>query len=111
MRTKVFWVPGPWRGRLGILPRPRGGDWLDDEAAAWREAGLDMVISLLESDEAAGLELAEEPSAAASQGIVYRTFPIPDRAVPPSKESVAEFARATLAALEAGRSIGIHCRQ
>ena len=48
MPTKVFWVDGPWRGRLGILPRPRGGDWLRDETMAWREAGLDVVVSLLE---------------------------------------------------------------
>jgi hypothetical protein len=52
MRAKVFWVNGPWLGRLGILPRPRGGDWLSDEAKAWREAGVDVVVSLLEPEEA-----------------------------------------------------------
>jgi hypothetical protein len=24
-------VSGPWRGKLVILPRLRGGDWLEDE--------------------------------------------------------------------------------
>jgi hypothetical protein len=32
----VFWVDAPWRGRLGIVPRPRGGDWLPDETRVWR---------------------------------------------------------------------------
>ena len=66
MRTKVFWVDGPWRGRLGILPRPRGGDWLRDETAAWREAGVDVVVSLLEPEEAAQLVLEDEAGAAAA---------------------------------------------
>jgi len=31
MKPDIFWIPGPWRGRLAIVARPRGGDWLDDE--------------------------------------------------------------------------------
>lgn len=88
MRTHVFWVAGMRKGRLGILPRPRGGDWLADETAAWREAGVEMVVSLLEPDEAAQLVLEDEAAAAASSGIAFRAFPIPDRDVPSSKESV-----------------------
>ena len=82
MRTKVFWVDGPWRSRLGILPRPRGGDWLRDETATWREAGVDVVVSLLEPEEAAQLVLEGEAAAAAESGIAFRLFPIPDRGVP-----------------------------
>ena len=48
MGTKVYWIAGPWQGRLGIVPRPRGADWLDDETRAWRDVGIDMVVSLLE---------------------------------------------------------------
>ena len=51
MGAKVFWVAGPWRGRLGIVPRPRGAEWLDDETQAWREAGIDVGVSLLEPNE------------------------------------------------------------
>ena len=78
MEAKVFWVAGPWRGRLGILPRPRGGDWLGDETTAWREAGIDMVVSLLEPEEEAQLVLEGEAAAAAASGIDFRPFPIPD---------------------------------
>ncbi len=111
MRTRVFWLGGIPNGRLGILPRPRGGDWLRDEAAAWREAGVDMVVSLLEPEEAAQLVLEDEAAAASSSGIAFRAFPIPDRGVPGSKESVAALAAEIIAALDKGRSIAVHCRQ
>ena len=111
MRTKVFWVEGPWRGRLGIVPRPRGGDWLRDETAAWREAGFDLVVSLLEPEEAAQLVLEEEAAAAAESGIAFRPFPIPDRGVPASKDAVAELATEVVDALEEGKAVAVHCRQ
>lgn len=111
MAAKVFWVAGPWRGRLGILPRPRGGDWLGDETRAWREAGIDVVVSLLEFEEQAQLVLEGEAAAAAATGIEFRPFPIPDRGVPASRESVADLARGIVDALETGRNVAVHCRQ
>jgi protein-tyrosine phosphatase len=111
MRAKVFWVAGPWRGRLGILPRPRGGDWLGDETAAWRAAGIDVVVSLLEPEEEAQLVLAGEAAAAATNGIEFRAFPIPDRGVPASSESVAQLADDIVDALDAGNNVAVHCRQ
>ena len=111
MRVRVFWVPGPWRGKLGILPRPRGGDWLEDETTAWREAGIDVVVSLLEPTEEAQLALEGEAAAAAAIGIEFRAFPIPDRGVPGSQESVADLAREMVDALETGRNVAVHCRQ
>ena len=111
MRARVFWIAGPWKGRLGILPRPRGGDWLADETAAWRRAGVDMVVSLLEPEEAAQLVLEDEAAAAASSGVAFRAFPIPDRGVPASKEAVANLAAEIIGALEDGRSVAVHCRQ
>ena len=111
MQAKVFWIAGPWRGQLGILPRPRGGDWLPDETAAWRAAGIDMVVSLLEREEAADLILEGEAAAAAASGIDFTTFPIPDRGVPATRESVAHLADHIVDALEAGKNVAVHCRQ
>ena len=41
MRTDLFPVAGPWPGSLAVMPRPRGGDWLEDEVRAWRTAGVE----------------------------------------------------------------------
>ncbi len=111
MKADVYWVPGPWPGRLGILPRPRGGDWLADEVLSWRAAGLDAVVSLLTSAEVAELELQEEEARAREEGIEYHAFPIPDYSVPGSREALAELVRRLEAALEAGKRVAVHCRQ
>jgi protein-tyrosine phosphatase len=111
MPTKVFWVDGPWRGQLAILPRPRGGDWLSDEMTAWREAGVDIVVSLLEPEEAVQLVLEDEAAAASASGILFRSFPIPDRGVPASKDAVAELCADVVDALEKGERVAVHCRQ
>jgi len=111
MEARVYWVVGPWPGRLGILPRPRGGDWLGDEIAAWREAGIDVVVSLLEPEEEAQLVLENEAATATASGIDFRPFPIPDRGVPSSQESVAELVDEVVDALDGGKNVAVHCRQ
>lgn len=111
MAATVFWVPGPWRGRLAIVPRPRGGDWLGDETGAWRNAGIDMVVSLLEPEEEAQLVLEGESATASATGIEFTPFPIPDRGVPPSHASVAELVNGIVDALDSGRNVAVHCRQ
>jgi protein-tyrosine phosphatase len=111
MGAKVFWITGPWRGRLGIVPRPRGGEWLDDETRAWRDAGIGVVVSLLEPDEEAELDLTGESASSAASGLDFRSFPIPDRGVPSSHEAVAQLVDHIVDALHAGQSVAVHCRQ
>jgi protein-tyrosine phosphatase len=111
MKTDLFWIPGPWRGRLAIVARPRGGDWLDDEAVAWRRAGIDVVVSLLEDDEAVQLGLVDERHAAESHAVVFLSFPIPDRGVPASTEAAIEVIGRIASELKAGHNVAVHCRQ
>jgi protein-tyrosine phosphatase len=111
MAAEIFWVTGPWRGRLGIVPRPRGTEWLDDETRAWREAGIDVVVSLLEPDEEADLDLTGESTSSKNNGMAFRAFPIPDRGVPSSREAVAELADQVVDALRSGKTVVVHCRQ
>ena len=111
MKPDLFWIPGPWRGRLAIAARPRGGDWLQDEVTAWRKAGLGAVVSLLENDEAEQLDLAHEGSAVESVGIRFISFPIPDRAVPASTHQALSVLGHIAAALEQGQNVAVHCRQ
>src|SRR5260221_13395255 len=76
MRTELYWVPGPWPGRLAIMPRPRGGDWVDEEIQSWRRTGVDRVVSLLTPDEVADLSLADEEGLCRVKGIQFFSFPI-----------------------------------
>jgi len=96
---------------LGILLRPRGGDWLADEVRSWRAAGLDVVTSLLAPEEVAELELQEEEARSREEGIEYHAFPIADYGVPRSQRDLAELVSRLEAALEAGKNVGVHCRQ
>ncbi len=57
MYTKLYWIDGPWRGKLAIAARPRGGDWIADEIASWRGSGVDVIVSLLTAEEERDLEL------------------------------------------------------
>jgi protein-tyrosine phosphatase len=111
MKTEVYWVTGPWPGRLGIVPRPRGGDWLADEVRAWRAAGLHVVTSLLTPDEVAELDLQQEAARSREEGVEFQSFPIPDYGLPRSRASFLEWVHGLEKALQSGRNVGVHCRQ
>jgi protein-tyrosine phosphatase len=111
MNPDLFWIPGPWRGRLAVVTRPRGGDWLSDEASGWRRAGIDVVVSLLERDEAAQLDLVDEPSVAEANSIGFVSFPIPDRGVPASLPATVSLLADIARSLEEGKNVAVHCRQ
>jgi len=93
------------------LAWPRGGDWLEDEAAGWSRAGIEVVVSLLEADEAAQLGLDREAQAAESNRIRFISFPIPDRGVPVSTRDALVALTDIRDELELGRNVAIHCRQ
>ena len=94
MTPDLFWIPGPWPGKLAIVARPRGGDWLEDEARGLRRAGVDLVVSLLETDEAGQLGLASETKVLEATGLRFVAFPIPDRGVPASAPAAASLVTA-----------------
>jgi protein-tyrosine phosphatase len=111
MPAGPYWIDTGQSGRLAILSRPRGGDWLEDEARAWSRAGFDTVVSLLEPDEAVGLDLAGEEQASQAAGVSFVSLPVPDRGVPESRQAVAELAGALAEAVASGKRVGLHCRQ
>lgn len=111
MKAEIYWVAGPWPGRLGIVPRPRGGDWLVDEIRSWRAAGLDVITSLLTPDEITELDLQEEAVRSREQGLEFHSFPIPDYSVPKSRKDLAGLVHTLEKTLESGKNVAIHCRQ
>jgi hypothetical protein len=90
MKSDVYWIEAQLPGRLGIMARPRAGDWLCDEIAAWASDQIDVVVSLLEPNEIAELQLSEEPRWCREQGIDLISFPIAERSVPASMSKAIE---------------------
>jgi protein-tyrosine phosphatase len=111
MYTKLFWIQGPWPGKLAISARPRGSDWLDDEMRAWRLAGVDAIVSLLTSSEAEDLGLEAERSQSEANQIEFLSLPIVDRSTPTSEREVARLLNGLGRRLSEGKSVVIHCRQ
>jgi protein-tyrosine phosphatase len=111
MRTKLYWITGPWSGRLAVTPRPRGGDWLEDEIHSWRRSGVGGVVSLLTSDEVGDLDLATEAGLCGADEIKFFSFPIEDRHVPSSKEAFSDLVTKLDGMLSEGKNVAVHCRQ
>lgn len=109
--TQLYWITGPWAGRLAISARPRGGDWLEDEMSAWQRAGVDTVVSLLTMDEERDLALEREALASQAAGMAFISFPIVDREVPNSKADLVHLIAQLNAELAQGKDVVIHCRQ
>lgn len=107
----IYSIEGPWKGRLAIVPRPRGEDWLEDEVQAWRSGGLDVIVSLLTASEAQELSLSDEAALSQANGLRFLQFPIPDYSVPSSFEAVMVLVEELDQALTSGQNVGIHCRQ
>jgi protein-tyrosine phosphatase len=110
MRPQVHWIDLPITGRLAIMPRPRAGDWLDDEITGWRAEGIDTVVSLLEPEEVAELGLRAEADLCREQGMEFISFSIPDRGVPPSFHEAAALAQTLATRIAEGMAVAVHCR-
>src|SRR5262245_9740655 len=111
MRTEIYWVDGPWRGRLAIMPRPRGGDWLEDEVRALRKADVDIVVSLLTLEEVAELDLTKEADLVQNEGMEFLALAIADRSIPSARRAAEDLVSKLAKLLSEGKSVAIHCRQ
>jgi protein-tyrosine phosphatase len=110
MLARIYWIHAPKAGRLAIMPRPRAGDWLEDEIACWKETGVDTVVSLIEREEVIELGLNREAELCSANGIEFVSFPIPDRGVPSSPAETSALVGLACTRLSAGKAVAVHCR-
>jgi protein-tyrosine phosphatase len=110
LRAEVFPISACPTSQLAIMPRPRAGDWLEDEIASWKQQGLHFVLSLLEETEIAELGLEAEAENCEKAEMRYFHFPIPDRGVPSSTQAFTAIVAMLVSELLAGNGVGIHCR-
>jgi protein-tyrosine phosphatase len=108
--SRLHWIEIQAAGRIAIMARPRADDWLELEIGAWKSAGVDVVVSLLEREEISELGLQREAGLCSSHGIDFISFPIPDRGLPEPPQEVLRVAQLLADGLRNGRSIAIHCR-
>jgi protein-tyrosine phosphatase len=109
--TRLYWINGPWKGKLALAARPRGGDWLDDEVIGWKRAGISAVLSLLTAQEEQEFELRNEGEQTRKMGLEFSSFPIEDRQVPKSEANLSQALDDVTTILCAGRNVLVHCRQ
>ncbi len=94
-----------------MAARPRGGEWVSDEMACWREEGVNTVVSLLEAGEERELGLELERTEVQAQGMNFQSFPIPDREAPTSSRDFVQTLQQIERDLLAGTNVVLHCRQ
>jgi protein-tyrosine phosphatase len=110
MESEIYWIRDIEPLRLALMPRPRGGEWLEDEISSWKRSGVGVVVSLLHRYEAEELLLLEEELQCVSNGIEYRSFPIRDRSTPESTSAFLALADELAVLVKQGSSVAVHCR-
>jgi protein-tyrosine phosphatase len=108
--TSVYWIQHSRKPRLAIVARPRADARLADDLLALKRAGIDILVTLLEEDEAAILGLEEERELAEKNGLEFRSYPIPDRTTPGNRVDFCKLISYLADAIRAGKHVGAHCR-
>lgn len=111
MSTSIFQIPLRCSGMLSITLRPRGGDWLEVDVAALSVKGVNVLVSLLENDEAAELGLVDEFDCCTAHGIEFLSLPVPDLGAPSDSATFVGTATNLAQLLREGKHIAVHCRQ
>ncbi len=95
--------------RLAILSCPRGDRRLEAEMRNLREAGVDILVSMLTPSELAQFGLTNEAEAAVKAGLTFRSVPVRDHGVPGSMQEFAAAVEEIRGELHQGKAIGAHC--
>ena len=111
MPSKIYWVHQFTNAaRMGIMARPRGNEWLEEEVGYCKKQGVDIIVSLLERDEIIELGLKQEETLCTKHGIQFFNLPIKDRGLPEKSSSTEKFIQTRYKEILAGANIVIHCR-
>lgn len=91
------------------MPHPRGETALGDDLQGLRSSGVDLLVSLLEPDEASHLGLAGEQEQCGMHGLEYHSFPVRDFGVPPPAPHSLACIEYLAKRLDRSDTIVIHC--
>lgn len=107
---RIYWINEFNKGNLGMMARPRGNDWLEDEIIKLKQFEVDTVISLLESDEIIELEIEKEKEICEKWKINFINYPIRDRDLPTDDRTYIELISKIDQKLKENEKVVIHCR-
>lgn len=111
MPAKIYWLHNFENvSRLGIMARPRGNEWLEEDILSLKRQGVQIIISLLDRNEIYELSLEKESELCSKHGIEYINFPIVDRNVPKPDFVFHNFIAQLKEKISAGSHMVIHCR-
>ena len=96
---------------MSIVPRPRGGERLDDDIRAMKRAGVHLLVSMLTPDEQAATNLTAEAERCHAPGLEYLSVPIPDFGVPSDPVSFDDAVVQAVRTLSQNRSVAVDCCQ
>jgi hypothetical protein len=83
MPAKIYWLHNfESASRLGIMARPRGNEWLEEDILSLGRQEAQTIVSLLDRNEIYELGLEKESELCLKNGIEYINPPITDRNVP-----------------------------
>src|ERR1700757_1415212 len=103
--VNIYWIRHSETPRLAIVARPRGEDRLYDELLALKASGIDILVSLLEPDEAVYLGLAREGELAQKAGLEFVSHPISDRGTPADTQHFCKLIAYLSEAIRVGKNV------
>jgi protein-tyrosine phosphatase len=111
MATKIYWIyQSENSAKLGIMARPRGSDWLEEEIKMLKKNNTGLLVSLLKNDEIYELALGQEEELCTRYEIDFINFPIPDRDIPKATDQTDTLIKKLIDKIDIGISVVIHCR-
>ena len=110
MKATVYPVTQAAPNRIAIVARPRGNDWLCQEISALSHEGIEILVSMLTSEETEELGLNHESAECAAAGISFVNLAIPDRSVPSDRTAFLRSVEDLATRVREGRYLAVHCR-
>jgi len=105
----LYWINQFAGGNLAIMAAPRPAEHFEAIITDWKDEGVDVIVSLLEESEIPGLTDAER-TLCDELGVEFFSFPVRDKTVPDSTDTLAVIARRLADRIASGKSVAIHCR-
>lgn len=107
---RIYWLDCLDKGNLGMMARPKGNDWLEDEILKLKNKKVNSIISLLEKSEIIELGLLREEELCQQHHIEFLHFPIADRNVPQNLQHFKSFVEQIITHLQQDKTLVVHCR-